>query len=284
MRSRRSIRFLSRRSPASLLLAAQPPAAQAQVAVIDLKAILQAEQQVSQGLTQIQRLESQLSNQAAMLQHLQTDITGPIAQITGQATAILQQAQGIGYGAQNVAQQYASLYPTTMPGASLASTQASLATWRQNNVLALQDALRMQNQIAQGQPTTAAQVAAARPSFAGRGGADGRRSGHQPASGDGQRSAHSTAKPADHPGARRADSAAQAQASQAAGCMPTASGSGPPRRRPAASRIRGNSDEAHLWFLATLALAAASASACSRGRVGHDKAYFVAHDPERAAS
>jgi P-type conjugative transfer protein TrbJ len=160
MRSRRSILF-SAALVASLLLAAQPPAAQAQVAVIDLKAILQAEQQVSQGLTQIQRLESQLSNQAAMLQHLQTDVTGPIAQITGQATAILQQAQGIGYGAQNVAQQYSSLYPTTMPGASLASTQASLATWRQNNVLALQDALRMQNQIAQGQPTTAAQVAAA---------------------------------------------------------------------------------------------------------------------------
>jgi P-type conjugative transfer protein TrbJ len=160
MRSRRSILF-SAALAASLLLAAQPPAAQAQVAVIDLKAVLQAEQQVSQSLTQIQRLESQLSNQAAMLQHLQTDVTGPIAQITGQATAILQQAQGIGYGAQNVAQQYASLYPTTMPGASLASTQASLATWRQNNALALQDALRMQNQIAQGQPTTSAQVASA---------------------------------------------------------------------------------------------------------------------------
>ena len=160
MRSRRL--FLSSVALAvGLLVAAPPPAAQAQMAVIDLKAILQAEQQVSQGLTQIQRLESQLSNQAAMLQHLQTDITGPIAQITGQATAILQQAQGIGYGAQNVAQQYAALYPTTMPGASLASTQASLATWRQNNALALQDALQMQNQIAQGQPITSAQVASA---------------------------------------------------------------------------------------------------------------------------
>jgi P-type conjugative transfer protein TrbJ len=160
MRSRRvllsSVAFAT-----ALVLAAPPPAAHAQMAVIDLKAILQAEQQVSQGLTQIQRLESQLTNQAAMLQHLETDITGPIAQITGQATAILQQAQGIGYNAQNVAQQYASLYPTTMPGATLASTQASLATWRQNNALALQDALQMQNRIAQGQPTTSAQVASA---------------------------------------------------------------------------------------------------------------------------
>jgi P-type conjugative transfer protein TrbJ len=160
MRSRR--RFLSSVALATaLFLAEPPPAAQAQMAVIDLKAILQAEQQVSQGLTQIQRLESQLSNQAAMLQHLETDVTGPIAQITGQATAILQQAQGIGYGAQNVAQQYAALYPTTMPGASLASTQASLTTWRQNNTLALQQAMQMQNQIAQGQPITSAQVASA---------------------------------------------------------------------------------------------------------------------------
>ena len=145
----------------SLVLGSLPPAAHAQLAVIDVKSNLQAEQQVSNQLTQIQRLESQLTNQAQMLQHLQTDITGPIAQITGQATQILQQAQGIGYGAQNVAQQYASLYPTTMPGASLASTQASLATWRQNSGLALQQALQMQNQIAQGQPVTAAQVAQA---------------------------------------------------------------------------------------------------------------------------
>jgi P-type conjugative transfer protein TrbJ len=144
-----------------LTVSAPPPVAHAQMAVIDVKAILQAEQQVSNSLTQIQRLESQLTNQAAMLQKLQTDVTGPIAQIASQATGILQQAQGIGYGAQNVAQQYATLYPSTMPGASLATTQASLGTWRQNNALALQQALQMQNAIAQGQPITSAQVASA---------------------------------------------------------------------------------------------------------------------------
>src|ERR1700712_3007696 len=99
MRSRRSI-LRSAALALGLLLVVEPPLAQAQVAVVDLRAILQAEQQVSQGLTQIQRLESQLTNQAAMLQHLQTDVTGPVAQITSQATAILQQAQGVGYGAQ----------------------------------------------------------------------------------------------------------------------------------------------------------------------------------------
>lgn len=118
-------------------------------------------EQVSHALTQIQQLQSQLQNQVLMLQGLKTDITGPIAQITGQATAILQQAQGLGYTGQNIAQQFASLYPSSMAGASFASTQASYAAWRQENAGALQQALEMQNRIAQGQPTTAAQVAAA---------------------------------------------------------------------------------------------------------------------------
>ena len=149
-----------RRVLAALLLAASlaAPAAHAQMAVIDLKAIAQAEQQVSNQLTALQRLESQLSNQALMLQKTETDVTGPVLQIGGQATRILQQAQGIGYGAQNVAQQYSSAYPTTMSGASLASTQTSLSTWRTNNSLAIQQALQMQNQIAQGQPTVTTQV------------------------------------------------------------------------------------------------------------------------------
>ena len=152
--------FYRAASAAALLLAIAlaAPEAQAQTAVIDLKAITQAEQQVSNQLTALQRLESQLTNQSLMLQKTQTDVTGPVLQIEGQATRILQQAQGIGYGAQNVAQQYSSAYPTSMPGASLTSTQASLATWRTNNSLAIQQALQMQNQIAHGQPTVTAQV------------------------------------------------------------------------------------------------------------------------------
>lgn len=158
---RRRLAITSAAIALAVSVLAPPPAAQAQMAVIDVKSILQAEKQVSQGLQQIQQLEAQLTNQAQMLQKLETDITGPIAQITSQATGILQQAQGIGYGAQNVAQQYAALYPSTMPGASLATTQASLASWRQTNALALQQAMQMQNQIAQGQPTTTSQVASA---------------------------------------------------------------------------------------------------------------------------
>ena len=60
--------------------------------------------------------------------------------------------------AAGIAGQYANLYPQTMPGASLATTQASLASWRNNNAQAIQQALAMQNLIAQGQPTTTSQV------------------------------------------------------------------------------------------------------------------------------
>ena len=45
-----------------------------------------------------------------------------------------------------------------MPGASLATTQSSLATWRTNNQQAIQAALQLQNQVAQGQTTTTSQV------------------------------------------------------------------------------------------------------------------------------
>ena len=145
----------------TMALAIAPPAAQAQMAVIDVKAILQAEQQVSNQLTAIQKLEAQLANQALMLQKMETDVTGPVSQIASQATGILQQAKGIGYGAGAIAGQYAKLYPTSMPGASLATTQASLATWRQNNALAMQQALQVQNEIVQGQPTITGQVSSA---------------------------------------------------------------------------------------------------------------------------
>ncbi|MBV9511533.1 MAG: conjugal transfer protein TrbJ, partial [Caulobacteraceae bacterium] len=119
------------------------------------------EQQVSNQLAEIQRLESQITNQALMLQKLEGDVTGPIFQVESQATKILQQAQGIGYGASSIGSQFTKLYPSSMSGASLATTQASLATWRTNNSQAIQTALQLQNQIAGGQTTTTSQVQAA---------------------------------------------------------------------------------------------------------------------------
>jgi len=143
------------------LASAPPDAAHAQTVVIDPKAITQAETQVQQGLAQIQQLEAQTANQLAMLQKLQTDVTAPLLKITGQATSILQQAQGLGYSSQNLAQQFQQVYPTSMAGASLAQTQAALASWRTNSSQTLQQAMTLQNQIVQAQPSTTSATAAA---------------------------------------------------------------------------------------------------------------------------
>lgn len=160
--------FTSSALVAILALAAAPPAAHAQYIVSDPGNLAQtlitaknSVDQVTHALTQIQQLKDQLTNQALMLQSLKTDITGPIAQITGQATQLLQQAKGLAYSAQDIGQQLSSLYPSSMAGASLADTQASLGTWRDNNAKALQQALELQNQIVTNQPTTATKVAEA---------------------------------------------------------------------------------------------------------------------------
>ena len=137
---------------------AAPPLAQAQITVIDPGAIAQAIKQVSQQLAQIQLLQAQLSNQAAMLQRLGTDVTGPLAAITAQATQLLRQAQGIGYNSQNLVQQYEQIYPATMQGMSFAQNGQALATWQANSRRTLQEAMATQNQVVQAQPATAAAV------------------------------------------------------------------------------------------------------------------------------
>ena len=137
------------------MTATTPPPARAQMVVVDPRAIAQAIRQVSQQLQQIQELQAQLTNQAAMLQKLGTDVTGPLQSITSQATGLLQQAQGIGYNSQNVAQQYNQVYPTNMQGMGFAQVIQALAGWQTNSRQTLQQAMATQNQIVQAQPATA---------------------------------------------------------------------------------------------------------------------------------
>jgi P-type conjugative transfer protein TrbJ len=132
--------------------------AHAQMTVIDPTAIAQALKQVSQQLQQIQQLKAQLTNQAAMLQKLGTDVTAPLQSITSQATQLLQQAQGIGYNSQNLAQQYQQVYPANMQGMSFAQISQALTSWQTNSRQTLQEAMATQNQIVQAQPTTATAV------------------------------------------------------------------------------------------------------------------------------
>lgn len=141
--------------------ATAPQLAQAQVAVIDPAAIAQAVRQVSQQLQQIKQLESQLTNEAAMLQKVGTDVTGPLQTITSQATQLLQQAQGIGYASQNLAQQYQQVYPANMQGMTFAQISQALTTWQAGSRQTLQEAMATQNQIVQAQPITASAVSGA---------------------------------------------------------------------------------------------------------------------------
>ncbi len=135
-----------------------PQPARAQMTVIDPSAIAQAIKQVSQQLQQIQQLQAQLTNQAAMLQKLGTNVTGPLQTITAQATQLLQQAQGIGYNSQNLSQQYQQLYPANMQGMSFAQITQALTNWQTNSRQTLQQAMATQNQIVQAQPATASAV------------------------------------------------------------------------------------------------------------------------------
>lgn len=135
--------------------ATAPQPATAQVTVIDPVAIAQAIKQVSQQLQQIAQLEAQLNNEAAMLRSLGTNVTGPLLTINAQATQLLQQAQGIGYSSQNVAQQYNQVYPANMQGMSFAQIIQALVTWQTNSRQTLQQAMATQNQIVQAQTVTA---------------------------------------------------------------------------------------------------------------------------------
>ncbi|WP_419255949.1 conjugal transfer protein TrbJ (plasmid) [Caulobacter sp. ErkDOM-YI] len=138
-----------------------PPPAQAQIAVIDPQAVVQAIKQVEQQLQMITQLQQQVASQAAMLQKLGVDVTGPLQQIASEATQLLQAAQGIGYQGQNLAQQFQQVYPTDLKGVSFAQTRQALAGWQANSRQTLQEAMATQNLIVRSQPTTAGAVNAA---------------------------------------------------------------------------------------------------------------------------
>lgn len=146
-------------APSVFLLVARP--ARAQMTVYDPAAVAQMLKQVSQGLQQIQALQAQLANSERMLQSLGVDVTGPLRDIAGQATGILKQAQGLGYNATDLSRDFAALYPTDLTGLSPKALADKLAAWSQASRQTLQDALQVQNQIAQAQGTTASAVAGA---------------------------------------------------------------------------------------------------------------------------
>ena len=159
--ARRRLLILGPLALAPILAAGLAGSAQAQVTVYDPAAVAQMLKQVSQGLQQIQTLQAQLTNSERMLQSLGLDVTGPLRDIAGQATAVLRQAQGLGYSAADISGDFAALYPGDLAGLTPAALADKLRAWGQASRQTLQDALQVQNQIAQAQGATAGAVGAA---------------------------------------------------------------------------------------------------------------------------
>lgn len=136
-------------------------AARAQVTVYDPAAVAQAIKQVSQGLQQIEHLKSQLQQQAQMIAQLGIDVTGPLAEIAAQATELLHQAQGLGYGAADLSKAFAQMYPESLVGASAGELAERLTAWSKASRQTLREAMQVQSQIMQTQPVTAGAVQAA---------------------------------------------------------------------------------------------------------------------------
>ncbi len=125
--------------------------ASAQELVYDAKNFTEAATALNQSLAQVIALQAQV-------QKLTTDTTTPLPAVNSQATAILQQAQGIGFASSNVGAQYSSLYPTSAAGLTGAQITAAQSVWTSATQQALQTAMATQNAAAQTQPTTASAV------------------------------------------------------------------------------------------------------------------------------
>jgi type IV secretion system protein TrbJ len=145
----------------ALALAIYGRAARAQVTVYDPAAVAQAIKQVSQGLQQIEHLKNQLQQQAQMITKLGVDVTAPLAEIAAQATELLHQAQGLGYGAADLSKAFAQMYPESLVGASAGELAERLAAWSTASRQTLREAMQVQSQIVQTQPVTAGAVQAA---------------------------------------------------------------------------------------------------------------------------
>ena len=124
------------------LLSGGPPA-NAQMAVLDVRAIAQAAQQV-------QQLTVMAASMKAQVASLGSNAASALPTINAQASQLLLSAGGIGFTGSSVATQFQSLYPnassTNLPG-----LLQQYQSWSTENKAALQTAYAAQTQVAQQQ-------------------------------------------------------------------------------------------------------------------------------------
>lgn len=128
--------------------------ANAQFAVIDVKAIAQQLKAVQQGLQQIEQLKAQVSNQQAMLRKLGSNISPELGDIVADATSVMRTANGIGYSAKNLTGQLDTIYPKDLMGQNWGQILARQSDWEQRSRDTRREAMEAQNAIAASQGRT----------------------------------------------------------------------------------------------------------------------------------
>lgn len=128
--------------------------AQAQMAVVDVRAIAQQLKAVQQGLQQLQQLQQQTANSQSMLQKLGSNISPELGSIVGDATSIMKSAQGIGYSAKSVTSQMDSMYPKSMLGMSWDQIASATTAMSNASRQTRQEAFEAQNAIVDSQTRT----------------------------------------------------------------------------------------------------------------------------------
>lgn len=128
--------------------------AQAQFAVVDVRAIAQALKQVEQGAQQVANLRQQVAAQQQMLAKLGANISPELTNIVGDATSIMKSAQGIGYGAKNLTNQLDSIYPKDMAGSTWDQILREQNKWQNQSRQTRQEAMEAQNAIVNSQERT----------------------------------------------------------------------------------------------------------------------------------
>ena len=126
--------------------------------------IAQQALQIQNQLLAIDNLQSQVAAARKQLQGLGVDNTSATLQMVNDRLAgVLQQAGGIGFNTASAGQAFAAAYPSTATAAGFNGAQlaSALGVWQANTAAALQNAVTVQNQIAQqqGQVTGAIQDA-----------------------------------------------------------------------------------------------------------------------------
>jgi type IV secretion system protein TrbJ len=142
-------------------LAGAGQAAAQGIPVIDATAVAQLIESVRNQLEQLQQLQQQLAQQTRMVTGLGTSVMPGLQGVAQQTIGLVNDVQGLSYQLQNVRGQLDQLYPGSYGSTDYAQALALLDQMVQQNRMTAQDAIALQNRVAQNQPLVSGAVAQA---------------------------------------------------------------------------------------------------------------------------